>query len=141
MSFLCLQLGRKHIMGILSSHCMSQFLKIMLALVLSLSIYIYMYIRTDTHTYINTYMCMCVYTHAHTLSHVWLIVAPRTIAHQPPMYMGFPREEYWNGLRFLLPHLIYPYRYTICSISSGEPSLSTIICHNLSSFLIGLWVH
>ena len=24
----------------------------------------------------------------------------RTIAHQPPLSMGFPRQEYWSGLPF-----------------------------------------
>ena len=35
------------------------------------------------------------------LSHVWLFATPWTIAHQAPLSMGFPRQEYWSGL--LLP--------------------------------------
>ena len=31
-------------------------------------------------------------------SHVWLCVTPWTIAFQDPLSMGFPRQEYWNGL-------------------------------------------
>ena len=34
------------------------------------------------------------------LSHVWVFVTPWTIAHQTPLFMGFPRQEYWNGLPF-----------------------------------------
>ena len=34
------------------------------------------------------------------LSHVWLFVTPWTIARQAPLSMGFPRQEYWNGLLF-----------------------------------------
>ena len=26
------------------------------------------------------------------------IVTPWTVAHQAPLSMGFPRQEYWNGL-------------------------------------------
>ena len=28
---------------------------------------------------------------------------PWTMAHQVPLSMGFPRQEYWNGLPFLPP--------------------------------------
>ena len=30
-------------------------------------------------------------------------VTPWTVAHQAPLSMGFPRQEYWNGLPFLSP--------------------------------------
>ena len=29
-----------------------------------------------------------------------LFVTPRTVAHQSPLSMGFPRQEYWSGLPF-----------------------------------------
>ena len=28
---------------------------------------------------------------------------PWTVAHQTPLFMGFPRQEYWSGLPFLPP--------------------------------------
>ena len=28
---------------------------------------------------------------------------PWTVAHQPPVSMGFPREDYWSGLPFPSP--------------------------------------
>ena len=37
------------------------------------------------------------------LSCVWLFVTPWTVAHQAPPSMGFPRQEYWNGLPFPSP--------------------------------------
>ena len=36
-------------------------------------------------------------------SHVQLLVAPWTIAHQAPLSMGFFRQEYWSGLPFPPP--------------------------------------
>ena len=30
-------------------------------------------------------------------------VTPWTVAHQAPLSMGFPKQEYWNGLPFLSP--------------------------------------
>ena len=36
------------------------------------------------------------------LSPVWLFVTPRAGALQPPLSMGFSRQEYWSGLLFLL---------------------------------------
>ena len=35
-----------------------------------------------------------------TLSHVWLLVTPWTVAYQVPLSMGFSRQEYWSGLPF-----------------------------------------
>ena len=41
--------------------------------------------------------------HAQSLSHIQLFATPWTEAHQPPLSMEFPREEYWSELPFLLP--------------------------------------
>ena len=30
-------------------------------------------------------------------------MTPRTVTHQAPLSMGFPRQEYWSGLPFPLP--------------------------------------
>ena len=30
-------------------------------------------------------------------------VSPQTVAHQAPLPMGFPRQEYWSGLSFASP--------------------------------------
>ena len=36
-------------------------------------------------------------------SHVQLFAALWTVAHQPPLSMGFSRQEYWSGLPCPLP--------------------------------------
>ena len=41
--------------------------------------------------------------HAQSLSHVLLFVTPWTVAHQAPLSMGFPRQEYWSELPFPSP--------------------------------------
>ena len=46
-------------------------------------------------------MCMCVYVQS--LSHVQLFATAWTVAHQTPLSMGFPRQEYWSGLIFSPP--------------------------------------
>ena len=38
-----------------------------------------------------------------SVSHVQLFETPRTIVHQVPLSMGFPRQEYWIGLPFPTP--------------------------------------
>ena len=38
-----------------------------------------------------------------TLSHVQLFMTPWIIAHQAPLSMGLPRQEYWSGLPFPTP--------------------------------------
>ena len=40
-------------------------------------------------------MCCAVISH---FSHVWFFATLRTIAHQPPLSMGFSRQAYWSGL-------------------------------------------
>ena len=37
---------------------------------------------------------------AQLLSHAWLLATPWTVAHQAPLSMGFPRQQYWSGLPF-----------------------------------------
>ena len=39
---------------------------------------------------------------AQPLSRVWLFETPQTIAHQAPLSMGFPRQNYWSRLPFPL---------------------------------------
>ena len=41
---------------------------------------------------------MCVCLCAQLLSRVQLFETPWTVAHQAPLSMGFPRQEYWSGL-------------------------------------------
>ena len=38
-----------------------------------------------------------------SLSRVQLFVTPRTVAYQPPLSMGFSRQEYWSRLPFPSP--------------------------------------
>ena len=37
------------------------------------------------------------------IHYVQLFVMPWTVAHQAPLSMGFPRQEYWRGLPFPSP--------------------------------------
>ena len=41
------------------------------------------------------YMPVCILSH---FSHVWLSATPWTVARQAPLFMGFPRQEYWSWL-------------------------------------------
>ena len=31
------------------------------------------------------------------------LATPLTVIHKAPLFMGFPRQEYWSGLPFLSP--------------------------------------
>ena len=44
-------------------------------------------------------LCVC----AQALNRVQLFATPWTAAHQTPLSMGFPRQEYWSGLPFPTP--------------------------------------
>ena len=53
-----------------------------------------------------------------SLSHVLLFATPWTVTYQAPLSMGFPRQEYWNGLPFPSPEdLSHP------GIEPGSPEL------------------
>ena len=45
-------------------------------------------------------ICPCVHVCVHSVSSDW---NPWTVAHQAPLSMEFPREEYWSGLLALPP--------------------------------------
>ena len=54
-------------------------------------------------------MRKCVCMHAQLLSCIWPFVTPWTVADQCSLSIGFPRQEYWNGLPFPSPRdLPYP---------------------------------
>ena len=46
------------------------------------------------------YLCPCM---LRQFNHVQLFVTPWTVAHQGPLSVGLPRQEYWNGLPFPPP--------------------------------------
>ena len=59
---------------------------------------------------------------AQLLSCVHLFTIPWTVAHQAPLPMGFPRQEYWSGLLFPPPgDLSNP---GIKPMSSAPPALA-----------------
>ena len=41
--------------------------------------------------------------HAQLLSCVQLFLTPWIVAHHAPLFMGFPRQEHWNGQPFRSP--------------------------------------
>ena len=54
---------------------------------------------TDLRRKDKDVVCSC-YVVVLLLSGVWLCVTLWTVAHQAPLSMGFPRQEYWSGLTF-----------------------------------------
>ena len=68
---------------------------------------------------------------AQSLSCVRLFVTPRPVAHQPPLFLGFFRQEYWSGLPFPPPgdlpdpgiELVSPALADgfVTTVPSGEP--------------------
>ena len=58
------------------------------------------------------------------LSHVQLSVTPWPVAHQAPLSMRFPRQEYWSELPFLppgdLPDAVMESESLLCPALTGE---------------------
>ena len=60
--------------------------------------------RLSDWTELNwTPLCLFVCVCAQLLSCVQLFVTPWTVAHQAPLFMGFPRQEYRSGFPFPTP--------------------------------------
>ena len=55
-------------------------------------IYIYMAYIYCPGQYFSEKLCIVI-----SLSHVQLFLTPWAVAHQAPLPMGFPRQEYWSG--------------------------------------------
>ena len=53
--------------------------------------------------YILVLVFECSVYHVVMLSHIQLFAAPWTVDHQAPLYMRFPRQEYWSGFPFPSP--------------------------------------
>ena len=67
-----------------------------------------------------------------SLSHVWLLVIPWTVAHQVPLSMEFSRQEHWSGLPFPSPgDLPNPGIENLISCISGE--FFNRLSHSLSN--------
>ena len=77
---------------------------------------------------------------------------PWTVAHEAPLSMGFPRQEYWSGLPFFspedLPHPGIKSASAAWQVDSlplsclGSPLLvySVLIMLNLKALFMCLWV-
>ena len=48
-------------------------------------------------------ICQNLHVCVQSLSCVQLLAIPWTVAHQAPLSMEFPRQEYWSGLSFPPP--------------------------------------
>ena len=55
------------------------------------------------------------------LSHVQLFATPWTVDCQAPLYMRFPKQEYWSGFPFPLPGDLPPL-YTAPGIKPTSPA-------------------
>ena len=51
---------------------------------------------------LNSYLTLCMFILS-CFSCIWLLMTLCTVVHQPPLSMGFSRQEYWSGLPFSLP--------------------------------------
>ena len=75
------------------------------------SLILYLLFQQTTRFFSSS--CWCSLLHC-----VPFFAAPRTIVHQAPLSMGFPRQEYWGGFPFLSPgDLLNP------GIEPGSPAL------------------
>ena len=90
-------------------------------------------------------LCVCVGGCAQSLSCVQLFATPWTVAHQAPLSLGFPRQEYWPGLPFPLPGTLpdpgIESESPLSPASAGgffitEPSRSSFGCHSCDYILL-----
>ena len=64
-------------------------------------------------------MCICIYImllfSCSVMSHSF--VTPWTLAHQAPVSMGFPRQEYWSAMPFPSPvYIVSPSKFIMFQV-------------------------
>ena len=62
-----------------------------------------------------------------SLSRVWLVMTPWTVAHQALPSMGFSRQEYWSGVPSPSPHTHLSTNFFYCVFSPWNAFYSIII--------------
>ena len=62
-------------------------------------------------------------THACVLSCVQFFMTPWTVAHQAPLSMGFPMQQYFNGLPFSPPGNLPDQESNLCLLHAQAKSL------------------
>ena len=82
---------------------------------------------------------------AKSLSHVWLLATPWTVAYQAPPSMGFSRQEYWSGVPFPSPDEMYKAKKSAWRGSTGKIwnklSISTSSSDNKLKPMNKIWIH
>ena len=68
-----------------------------------MSINIYLHCHFSQLSACTNLKCLFACACAQSLSHVRFFGIPWTVAHQAPLSMGLPRQEYWSGLPFPPP--------------------------------------
>ena len=94
--------------------------------------------------------CMKVESQSEVAQLCLTLTTPWTAAHQAPLSMGFPRQEYWSGVpspvanQASLPFTIFQSLLKLMSVESVMPSNHLILCHplliNLSQHSLFQWV-
>ena len=88
-------------------------------------------------------VCVCVCARVQSLSHVRVFANPWTVAHQAPQSMEFFRQEYWSGLPFSPPHIIYCKRYAASVIKWWYSQVKLLFLHYIKISLehdILMWI-
>ena len=75
--------------------------------------------KLETQNNGRIYRPVCILSH---FSRVWLSATPWTVARQAPLFMGFPRQEYWSWLP--CPPLGDPPNWGIKTKSLMSPALA-----------------
>ena len=67
-------------------------------------------------------------------------VTPWTVDHQAPLFMGFPRQEYWHGLPFLPPGHLHDPGIDKCNmLESSQTHLHTLVRGRTVFHETGVW--
>ena len=69
-----------------------------------------------------------------SLSRVWLLATPWTVAHQAPPSMGFSRQQYWSGVPLPSPPLDSS---SAAATAAKSLQLCPTLCHPIDGSLPG----
>ena len=82
------------------------------------------------------------------LSRIWLFVTPWTVAHQAPLSVGFPKQEYWSELLFHSTgesswprdqtHVSFLLSRLFTTEPPGKPQITCVDLSKMPSITLGL---
>ena len=97
-----------------------------------------MYFHYISHYKFEYIQGLYIYNDIHVCYRIQLFATPWTVAHQAPLSMGFPRQEYWSGLPFPPPEDLPDLGIKTASLMSPSLQVDSLPLSQLGNLYIDI---